>query len=49
MARNATRSKYFACPGANDKDFEEVVQDIIQYDVDLKDCVNKLTKIINVE
>ena len=48
--RSAIRSKYFAMlPYANDKDFEEVMQDIIQYDVDLKECVNELSKIINVE
>lgn len=49
LMRSATRSKYFANPGANDKDFEEVVQYIIQYDVDLKECVNELSKIISVE
>ena len=48
--RSATRSKYFAQnPIANDEDFEEAVQHIIQYDVDLKECVNELSKIINVE
>lgn len=48
--RNATRSKYFAMhPYANDKDFEEAMQDIIRYDVDLKECMKELAKIINVE
>lgn len=50
LMRSATRSKYFGQnPIANDEDFEEAVQHIIQYDVDLKECVNELTKIINVE
>lgn len=43
--RNYIRSKYFA-ENANDKDFEEAVKDIIQYDVNLKECVNELSKII---
>jgi len=48
--RNYTRSKYFAeNPNANDKDFEETMQEIIQYDVDLKECVKTLAKIINVD
>ena len=48
--RNAIRSKYFMQnPNANDKDFEETMQDIIQYDVDLKECMKELAKIINVE
>lgn len=45
--RNYIRSKYFADNiNANDKDFEEAVKDIIQYDVNLKECVNELSKII---
>ena len=45
--RNYIRSKYFAENiNANDKDFEEAVKDIIQYDVNLKECVNELSKII---
>lgn len=45
--RNYIRSKYFAENiNANDKDFEEAVKDIIQYDIDLKECVNELSKII---
>lgn len=45
--RNYIRSKYFAENiNANDKDFEEAVKDIIQYDVDLKECVNELSKIL---
>ena len=48
--RNYMRSKYFAeNPNANDKDFEETMQDIIQYDVDLKECIKELAKIINVK
>ena len=48
--RNATRSKYFAMhPYADGKDFEEAMQDIIRYDVDLKECMKELAKIINVE
>lgn len=48
--RNATRSKYFVMhPYANDEDFEEAMQDIIRYDVDLKECMKELAKIINVE
>lgn len=48
--RNYMRSKYFAeNPNANDKDFEETMQDIIQYDVDLKECIKELAKIINVD
>jgi len=46
--RNYMRSKYFAeNSNANDKDFEETMQDIIQYDVDLKECIKELAKIIN--
>ena len=45
--RNYIRSKYFAENiNANDKDFEEAVKDIIQYDVNLKECVNELSKIL---
>ena len=45
--RNYMRSKYFAENiNANDKDFEETVQGIIQYDVNLKECVNELAKIL---
>ena len=45
--RNYIRSKYFTeNVNANDKDFEEAVKDIIQYDVNLKECVNELSKII---
>lgn len=45
--RNYIRSKYFAENiNANDKDFEEAVKDIIQYDVDLKECVNELSKLL---
>ena len=45
--RNYIRSKYFAeNVNANDKDFEEAVKDIIQYDVDLKECVNELAKLL---
>lgn len=45
--RNCIRSKYFAeNVNANDKDFEEAVKDIIQYDVDLKECVNELAKLL---
>lgn len=45
--RNYIRSKYFAeNVNANDKDFEEAVKDIIQYDVNLKECVNELSKIL---
>ena len=45
--RNYIRSKYFAeNVNANDKDFEEAVNDIIQYDVNLKECVNELAKIL---
>lgn len=45
--RNYIRSKYFAeNTDANDKDFEEAVKDIIQYDVDLKECVNELAKLL---
>ena len=45
--RNYIRSKYFAeNTDANDEDFEEMMHDIIQYDVDLKECVNKLAKIL---
>lgn len=45
--RNYMRPKYFAENiNANDKDFDETVQGIIQYDVDLKECVNELAKII---
>ena len=45
--RNYIRSKYFAENiNANDKDFEEIVQGIIQYDIDLKECVNELSKIL---
>lgn len=48
--RSAIRSKYFMQnPNSNDKDFEEAMQDIIQYDVDLKECMKELAKIINVE
>ena len=48
--RNYWRSNYFAKnPNANDKDFEEVMQKIIQYDIDLKECVKELAKIINVD
>ena len=48
--RNYMRSKYYAeNPNANDKDFEEAMQNIIQYDVDLKECVKELAKIINVD
>lgn len=47
--RNYMRSKYFVeNQNANDKDFEDIMQDIIQYDVDLKKCVNELAKIINI-
>ena len=47
--RNFMRSKYFVeNPNANDKDFEETMQDIIQYDIDLKECVKELGKIINI-
>lgn len=47
--RNYMRSKYFMeNPNANDQEFEEIMQDIIQYDVDLKKCANELAKIINV-
>lgn len=47
--RNFIRSKYFVeNPNANDKDFEETMQDIIQYDIDLKECVKELGKIINI-
>ena len=28
------------------KDFEEMMHDIIQYDVDLKECVNELSKLL---
>lgn len=45
--RNYIRSKYFAeNVNGNDKDFEEAVKDIIQYDVNLKECVNELAKIL---
>ena len=45
--RNYIRSKYFAeNVNANDKDFEEAVKDIIQYDVNLKECVNELAKLL---
>lgn len=45
--RNYIRSKYFAENiNANDKDFEEAVKDIIQYDVNLKECVNELAKLL---
>ena len=45
--RNYMRPKYFAENiNVNDKDFDETVQGIIQYDVDLKECVNELAKII---
>lgn len=45
--RNYIRSKYFAeNTDANDEDFEEAVKDIIQYDVDLKECVNELAKLL---
>lgn len=45
--RNYIRSKYFAENiNANDKYFEEAVKDIIQYDVDLKECVNELSKLL---
>lgn len=45
--RNYIRSKYFAeNVNANDKDFEEMMHDIIQYDVDLKECVNELSKLL---
>lgn len=45
--RNYIRSKYFAeNVNANDKDFEEMMHDIIQYDVDLKECVNELAKLL---
>ena len=45
--RNYIRSKYFAENiNANDKDFEEMMHDIIQYDVDLKECVNELSKLL---
>lgn len=45
--RNYIRSKYFAENiNANDKDFEEMMHDIIQYDVNLKECVNELAKLL---
>lgn len=45
--RNYIRSKYFAENiNANEEDFEEIVQGIIQYDIDLKECVNELSKIL---
>lgn len=45
--KNYIRSKYFAENiNANDKDFEEAVKDIIQYDVNLKECVNELAKLL---
>ena len=48
--RNFMRSKYFAeNPNANNKDFEEITQNIIQYDVNLKKCVKELAKIINID
>ena len=45
--RNYIRAKYFAeNADANEEDFEEIVQGIIQYDIDLKECVNELSKIL---
>lgn len=45
--RNYIRAKYFAeNADANEEDFEEIVQGIIQYDVNLKECVNELSKIL---
>ena len=45
--RNYIRSKYFAENiNANEEDFEEMMHDIIQYDVDLKECVNELSKLL---
>ena len=45
--RNYIIAKYFAeNADANNKDFEEAVKDIIQYDVNLKECVNELSKIL---
>ena len=45
--RNYIRSKYFAENiNANEEDFEEIINDIIQYDINLKECVNELSKIL---
>lgn len=48
--REYIRGKYFEeNPKANDKDFEETCKEMIQYDIDLKECMRELSAILGIE